>query len=96
MKKLLIVAVLSLLIAGCAETSCTVAVRDSAAVIEIDGASAASECQALVDTGQFYWSEPQREKPLICVVEYQGLKYTVRDQGLLYLVGNDICSKLTE
>ena len=77
-------------------TSCAVAAKDSAAVIEINGMSAASECQALVDSGQYYRSESQQEKPLVCVVELQGLKYTVRDQGAFNLVGNAICSQLTD
>ena len=76
-------------------TTCVVAARDSAAIIEISGLTAASECKALVESGNYYESEPQDEKPLICVVELSGNKYTVRDQGVFNVVGTQICSQLT-
>jgi hypothetical protein len=94
--------VLALLIPACgkvgqlAGTSCTVAMQGTAAVVEISGLSASSECESWVATGDFYRTDPQPEKDLICVVELHGLTYRVRDKGLLNVAGTSLCNSLSD
>ncbi len=44
----------------------------------------------------FYQTEQQSEKTLICIVEIDGQKFTVRDQGMLNIVGGQICEGLVD
>ena len=77
-------------------SSCSVGAVGSAAVINIKGRGATQACNDLVkDQNSFYITEEQPTKPVICVVKIRKLTYTVRDQGLLNLVGNELCNRLT-
>ena len=74
--------------------TCSVGVAGAAAVVEVRGFRAGSRCRQWIeaDPASYYDTPDQPTKPVICVVERHGLRFTVRDQGLFNLVGNQLCT----
>lgn len=76
-------------------SSCSVGVVGSDAVIDIKGQGANKACNDLLKNPNYYFSTvEQPTKPVICVINVNSLTYTVRDEGILKIVGSGICDEL--
>jgi hypothetical protein len=77
--------------------TCTIGLKDSAAVLEITGPEVEELCDSLVkDSGNYYPTIEQPTKPIICALEIEGFTIIVRDEGLLKQVGNELCSSFDD
>jgi len=73
---------------------CSVGVSGTAAMFEISGIGAGDECATWLQSSEFYATNEQPTKPVICVVKVKQFTYTVRDQGVFNLVGTAVCTQL--
>lgn len=87
------------------EPSCTVGITGTAAVITFQGWQATQDCNTLVSDNQNpnapqitlakpYLLESPPDEPVVCQVNRNGLRITVRDEGILKLVGNALCQAI--
>ena len=81
------------------EPSCTVGITGTAATITFQGWQAAHNCTTLISGNQslqitlakVYLLDSPPNEPIVCQVDKDGLRITVRDEGILKLVGNTLC-----
>jgi len=87
------------------EPSCTVGITGTAATITIQGWQATQDCNNLfsgnqgpnalqIDPTKVYRLDSPPGEPVICQVDRGGLRITVRDEGILKLVGNAMCQAI--
>src|SRR6266850_2161390 len=73
-------------------SSCTIGFAGNAASVSVNGADAAGWCsQQVRSTSSAYAADERKTDILVCRYPIGGRTYTVRDQGALLLVGNDLC-----
>jgi hypothetical protein len=97
----LVLLILSGSIIGCGllsnllSSSCSVGIVGSDAVIDIKGPGAKRECSVLLkNTNSYFSTVEQPTKPVICTLYINSLTYTVKDEGILKIVGYGICDDL--
>ncbi len=96
-----------LVLAGCGGRECYVGVRGTAASITVKGMFPSGTCEALIknpvkyvgdlaeDEGRDLYSMSERPtQPVVCEYAIEGKTFVVRDEGVLKLVGNILCSSL--
>jgi len=96
-----------LLLAGCSGRECYVGVRGTAASITVKGMFPSGTCDALIanpvkyvgdlaeDGGKDLYSMSERPtQPVVCEYPIDGKTFVVRDEGVLKVVGNILCSSL--
>lgn len=94
-------------LAGCAGGECYVGVRGTAASITVKGMFPSGTCEALIknpvkyvgdlaeDGGRDLYAMSERPtQPVVCEHRVEGRTFVVRDDGVLKLVGNILCSSL--
>lgn len=97
----------SLAVAGCGGRECYVGVRGSEASITVRASFPGATCDALIkrpadyigdiaegNRREFYAMSEKPTQPAICEYTLDGKRFIVRDDGLLKLVGNVLCSGL--
>lgn len=109
MRKSLRMAVLltPLVFSGCSGRECYVGIRGTAASITVKGMFPSGTCEALIknpvkyvgdlaeDGGRDLYSMSERPtQPVVCEYAIEGKTFVVRDEGVLKLVGNILCSSL--
>jgi hypothetical protein len=76
---------------------CTVGVAGNAVTITLEGPGAEAECDATAGTtsaGLTWYRYAEGATPgaaIVCELSAGGIRYTVRDQGLLNLLGSAAC-----
>ena len=96
-----------LLFVGCSGQECYVGVRGTAASITVKGMFPSGTCEALIknpvkyvgdlaeDGGKDLYSMSERPtQPVVCEYPIEGKTFVVRDEGVLKVVGNILCSSL--
>ena len=96
-----------LLFAGCGGGECYVGVRGTAGSITVKGMFPSGTCDALVanpakyvgdlaeEGGKDLYSMSERPaQPVVCEYPIEGKTFVVRDEGVLKVVGNILCSSL--
>ncbi len=87
------------------EPSCTVGVTGTAAAVTLQGWQANQNCTTLFSGTQntnipqigpvnTYRLDSPPDEPVVCQVNKDGLRITVRDEGILKLVGNALCQAI--
>ncbi len=75
------------------EPSCAIAVTGTAATVTLQGAGAEGRCTELLSRwGALAYPA---DTPVVCRYPWQGLKATVRDSGVLLVVGRALCASLS-
>lgn len=98
-----------LLLVGCSGRECYVGVRGAAASITVKGMFPSGTCEALIknpekyvgdlaeDEGRDLYSMSERPtEPVVCEYPIEGRTFVVRDDGMLKIVGNILCSSLAK
>ena len=96
-----------LVLAGCAAGECYVGVRGTAASITVKGTFPGGTCEALISNPakfvgniaedgarDLYAMSERPTQPVICEYTIDGRSFIVRDEGMLKVVGNLLCSGL--
>lgn len=74
-------------------SSCTIGFAGNAASVTANGTDAVGWCnQQIRATSTAYAADERKNDILVCRYPIGGRTYTVRDQGALLLVGNDLCN----
>ncbi len=77
--------------------SCTVGVTGTAAKLTFEGWGASGSCDNQLHTaGAYRYNGPLPNEPVICQYTIHGIRATVRDEGVVKLVGNLLCADLTK
>ncbi len=76
--------------------SCTLGVTGTAAKLTVNGWGASGVCDSVSAAGIYHYSGPVPNEPVICQYTVQGARATVRDAGVLKLVGNLLCHDLAQ
>ena len=77
--------------------SCTVGVSGTAAKLTFEGWGASGSCDnQLASAGTYRYSGPTPNEPVICQYTIHDTRATVRDEGVLKLVGNVVCADLAK
>jgi hypothetical protein len=96
----------ALLAAGCGSRECYVGVRGTAASITVKGMFPGKTCDALIanpvkyvgdlaeDSKDLYAMSERPSQPVVCEYTVDGDAFVVRDEGMLKVVGNILCSGL--
>jgi len=98
----------TLSLAGCGGSECYVGVRGTEASITVKGMFPAGTCEGLVatpekylgaiaddDARDLYAMSERPTQPVICEYTVDGKHMIVRDEGLLKVVGNVLCTSLS-
>lgn len=98
-----------LALAGCAVGECYVGVKGTAASVTVKGAFPNDTCQALIanplkyvgdiaaDSAKDMYAMSERPaQPQVCEYAIDGKTFIVRDDGMLKVVGNLLCSGLAK
>ena len=104
MKTLAVVAVAGVCVAAAgfggyrATSSCIIGVRGTRATITVEGPGATFRCKNFMprDSSDYYIRTERATEPVLCEGDRSGLHYTVRDDGVLVLVGRMLCSDLNQ
>jgi hypothetical protein len=95
-----------LLLTACSGRECFVGVRGTAASITVKGTFPGGACDALIrnpvkyigdvaaDSKEFYAMSDRPAQPVVCEYTIDGEAFVVRDEGMLKVVGNILCSGL--
>ena len=94
---------------GCGGGECYVGVRGTAASVTVKGTFPADTCKALIaspakyvgdlaqDSAKDLYSMSERPtQPVVCEYTLDGKNFVVRDEGMLKVVGNILCSGLAK
>lgn len=96
----------ALLTADCGSRECYVGVRGTAASITVKGMFPGKTCDALIanpvkyvgdlaeDSKDLYAMSERPTQPVVCEYTVDGDAFVVRDDGMLKVVGNILCSGL--
>jgi hypothetical protein len=96
----------ALLAAACGGGECYVGVRGTAASITVKGLFPGRTCDALIanpvkyvgdlaeDSKDLYSMSDRPTQPVVCEYTVDGSAFVVRDEGMLKVVGNILCSGL--
>jgi len=86
-------------VARLVESDCTVGIANSNASITVHGVAPDAYCDQLrtwLGQGRGYVMRSPPAQPVICEYTVSGYRITVRDQGVLKLVGNQACQQLAQ
>jgi hypothetical protein len=75
-------------------SSCIVGEPGTAAKMEIVGPTATDSCQLEVSKDGFYAYQGPVNETVVCQYEWRSDQWTVYDEGLMNLVGGELCSHL--
>jgi hypothetical protein len=94
-----VIAPLDTPILGDLHYNCTVGVVGTAASVTVQGIFAGRQCRAWLhdsegQPGQFFELTQTPAQPVVCEYSHARLHFTVRDSGILKVVGNGICQSL--
>ncbi|MEO8361360.1 MAG: hypothetical protein ABI672_15115 [Vicinamibacteria bacterium] len=94
---------------GCSRGECYVGVRGTAASVTVKSAFPADTCKALIaspakfvgdiaqdSANDMYAMSDRPTQPVICEHTIDGRSFIVRDEGMLKVVGNILCSGLAK
>jgi hypothetical protein len=103
----LIALLLPLTAAGCSGRECYVGVRGAAASVTVKSVFPDDTCKALISnpakyvgdvaqdsTRDLYSMSERPTQPVVCEYVIDGRRFIVRDEGMLKVVGNILCSGL--
>lgn len=103
MKTLALVAVTGVCLAAAgaggyhATSTCIIGVRGTRATVTVEGLGATFRCKDFIPKsgGSDYYIKTERAtEPVLCEGDRSGLHYTVRDDGMLVIVGRLLCGDL--
>lgn len=78
-------------------SQCTVGITDTSATVNVRGWTAKHVCSSLLSTNATYrFQNATPQGQIVCQYTIQGNLYTVRDEGVVKLIGGGICLSLRQ